>query len=61
MCNMHVTRVPHMLHVIFTRLTCTPSQVSYLKPIFRVHAWVHKTQFISYSMQQANRDKHMYM
>ena len=33
----------------------------YLKPILRVHTWAHKTQLISYSMQQANRDNHIYI
>ena len=45
-----------MQHAIY-QLTRTPSEVSHLKPILRVHIWAHKTQFISYSIQQANREK----
>ena len=43
-------RVPRVLQAIINQLTRIPLQVSYLKPILRVHAWAHKTQFISYSM-----------
>ena len=60
MQNASNMRVPCVLHAIIYQLTRTPSQVSHLKLILCVQALAYKTKFISYNIQQANREKHFY-